>query len=707
MKPWEKYQQQQAQQSDGPWTKYAQPTLENAIANTPEVGALNVPTPPQRSGMTRFQDAFTESVLGIPRGVQQLAIQAAGSPEQIAANQFETDIRRGQYNKDIGTLPGFAGAVAGQMVGGAGLYGLAGKIPRIGKTVQQAVLPATAGRAAIVGGANAGLQPVTSDESRFANVGMGSVGGLAGYGMGKGLQAMLDRMTGGQISKRIAERELRAAAERNPQLFNTPTSGVGIDRDALDAALQDSGIRFADLPPNSQWMVERYVAQAIATGGKVSPAEAARQALTESLPVPIRNLTKGQRTQDYAQQDTEGVLANTSAGAPIRNLRNNQRELLAANVDAVVDPFGNAVSPQLMGQQVREEVLARRNEAKAGVRALYKQAEDEAGGKIVQPNALVDFFQANEGLEGIGELLNRAKALKIVSADADGNLVANAVPLAKLNDLRRSATVVGGGADPTKGFFAGKTKGVIDNIVSQEGGDAYSAAIAARRKMGAEFDNNNGVGGLLKKSGGKFGQDFALADEKVFGQMIKQGSIADLKNFVNLNPETLSQVRANLGSHLRETMVGEVNGTKTISLLGLEREMAKIGPDKLKMILGEAAHAQLNQIVSAARLIERKQPDLAGGSQSAARLMNLGGMASGILERVAGAVPVVGNYAAAGVKTAGEVVKTKAALAPNNIAEALVRGSRPVTGVNALMSMFGGAALPGYGNYAPEDLQQQ
>lgn len=699
MKPWEEYRQQQAPQSDGPWSQFAAPTLENAVAATPEVGALSVPTPPQRSGMTRFQDAFTESVLGIPRGLQQMAIQAGGSPEQIAENQVETDVRRGQYNQDIGTLPGFAGAVAGQVVGGAGLYGLAGKIPRVGKAIQTAMLPTTVGRSAVVGGANAGLQPVTSDENRYANAGMGGVGGMAGYGMGKGLQALLDRMTGGQISRNIADRELRAAAGRsNGDLSQGAAGQINVSAEALDAALQGSGVRFAELPADSQQLVKQYVAQAIATGGKVSPTEAAREALTKSLPVPIPNLTRGQRTQDYAQQDTEGVLANTSAGAPIRNLRNNQRDLLAANVDKVFEPFGEAVSPQLMGQQVRDEVLTKRNAAAAGVRALYQEAEGKAGGKIVQPTALVDFFDSNAGLEGIGELLNRAKALKIVSTDAGGNLVANAVPLAKLNDLRRSATVVGSGSDPTKGFFAGKTKGVIDDIVSQEGGDAYSAAIAARRKMGAEFDNNKGVGGLLKKSGGKFGQDFALADEKVFGQIIKNGSIADLKNFVSLNPATLSQVRANLGSHLRETMVGEVNGTKTISLLALEREMAKIGPDKLKMILGDDAHAQLNQIVSAARLIERKQPDLAGGSQSAARLMNLGTMAGGILERVAGAVPVVGNYAAAGVKHAGEVAKTKAALTPTNIPGELARGSRTVKNRNALSTVLGSAALPSYQN---------
>lgn len=698
MKPWEQYQQA-APQTDGPWSQYGAPTLESAVAATPEVGAITVQTPPQRSGVTRFQDAFTESVLGIPRGVQQMAIQAGGSPEQIADNQIETDVRRDQYNKDLRTLPGFAGALAGQVVGGAGVFGLAGKIPRVGKAIQSAMLPTTVGRSAVLGGANAGLQPVTSDENRFANAGMGGAGGMAGYGMGKGLQSLLDRMTGGQISRHIAKREIDAAVERSGgQLAHGPNGQVDVSSDTLDAALQDSGIRFAELPVDSQMLVKQYVAQAIATGGKVSPTEAAREALTKSLPVPIPNLTRGQRTQDYAQQDTEGVLANTSAGASIRNLRNNQRDLLAANVDKVIEPFGETVSPQLMGQQVRDEVLTKRKAAAAGVRALYQEAEGKAGGKIVQPTALVDFFDSNAGLEGIGELLNRAKALKIVSTDADGNLVANAVPLAKLNDLRRSATVVGGGADPTKGFFAGKTKGVIDDIVSQEGGDAYSAAIAARRKMGAEYDNNKGVGGLLKKSGGKFGQDFALADEKVFGQIIKQGSIADLKNFVNLSPETLSQVRANLGGHLRETMVGEVNGTKTISLLALEREMAKIGPDKLKMILGDAAHAQLNQIVSAARLIERKQPDLAGGSQSAARLMNLSGMASGILERVAGAVPVVGNYAAAGVKHAGEVAKTKAALAPTNIPAELVRGSRAVKSRKALSTVLGSAALPSYQN---------
>lgn len=698
MKPWEEYQQQQAPQSDGPWSQYAAPTLENAVANTPEVGALTVPTPPQRSGVTRFQDAFTESVLGIPRGVQQMAIQAAGSPEQIAANQFETDIRRGQYKKDVGTLPGFAGAVAGQMVGGAGLIGLAGKLPRYGKAAQAALMPTTVGRGAALGATNAGLQPVTSDESRIANAGMGGIGGAAGYGMSVGLQSMLDRMTGGQISKRIAQQAQQSAP-------SAPST---------EQVLASVGVDAAQLPPSALASVDDYVRQAMASGGRIKPEEAARQALVESLPVPIPQITRGQRTQDYVQQDTESLLADTDTGAMLRNLRQNQRDLLAANVDKVVEPLGQSVTRQQLGEQVRGDLLARRQAAAAGVRNLYQQAEQQAGGKPVQAQALVDFFNANEGLEGVGELLSRAKALKIVGADKDGALLANTVPLAKLNDLRRSATVVGSGADPTKGYFAGKTKGVIDDLVAQEGGNAYQPAIQARRKMGEEFDNNQGVGGLLRKQGGRFGADFAVPDEKVFDRVVKSGSIKDLDRLLKVaGPDSMGSLRATLGNHLRETMVADVNGATTISLSALEREMKGIGPEKLERILGKGPTSQLNQVVAAAGVLERKQPNLAGGSQTASRLANLQNMGWSIIERAAGAIPMVGPAAAGiakkGAKDVADSRQLKQAMQPmsEELRQAMRQRSRPVTGVNALMSMFGGAALPGYGNYAPEDLQQQ
>lgn len=696
MKPWEQYQQ--APEQDGPWSQYAAPTLESAVAATPDVGALQVDVESRRSAPTRFQDAFIESALGIPRGVQQLAIQAGGSPAAQARNQAEIDARRKLYNQDIGTVPGFLGAVAGGVVGGGALLGAASKIPRIGKAVQGALMPTTVGRGAALGATSSGLQPVASDESRLANAGTGGLGGAAGYGMGSALQTMLDRMTGGRISQRIAQQAQQSVADAPP----------------VEKVLAKAGIDATKLPPDALQAVDGYVRQAMASGGRISPEEAARQALVESLPVPIPQMTRGQRTQNYVQQDAESLLADTEPGAALRNLRQNQRELLAENVSKVVEPLGQPATRQALGEQVRGDLLSRRQVAAAGVRDLYQQAEQQAGGKPVKAQALVDFFNANEGLEGIGELLNRARALKIVGADEDGNLVPNTVPLAKLNDLRRSATVVGGGADPTKGYFAGKTKGVIDDLVAQEGGNAYRPAIQARRKMGEEFDNNQGVGGLLKKQGGRFGADFAVPDEKVFDRVVKSGSIQDLDRLLKVaGPESIGSLRATLGNHLRETMVTDVNGQTTISLGALEREMKRIGPEKLERILGKGPASQLNQIVTAAGVLERKQPNLAGGSQTASRLANLQNMGWSVLERAAGAVPMAGpaiaGMAKKGAKEFADSRQVKQAMQPmsEELRQAMRQQSRPVTSTNALMALFGGAALPGYSNYSPEDLQQQ
>lgn len=708
MKPWEQYQAGGTDSAEGPWNQFAAPTVENAIKSTPKLGVHDVPVAPQRSGSTRFRDAFVESALGIPRGIEQLAVQGMASPETQAAHQQETDARRAVYNEDIGTLPGFAGAVVGSTVSGGALLGALGKLPRIGKSMQAALLPTSAGRGAALGATAGGLQPVASDESRGLNTALGGAGGTAGYGMSKGLQSVLDRMTGGRISEHLNKQALTKAADRFEISLDDAGKPIGINRDWANAIKTETGIDVDQLPPDAKREVVEYIARAIAAGNKVSPEEAARQALVESLPVPITRLTRGQRSQNFAQQDTEGVLANTEAGSVIRNLRQSQRDALAANVDAVVNPLGEASTPQQLGQRLREDLITQRQAANAQVRELYKRAETEAGGKIVQPDELVGFFAANEGLEGISELLTRAKALKIVSVGKDGELIANKVPLAKLNDLRRSATVVGSGADGSKGYFAGQTKGVIDDIVSREGGGAYSPAIAARREMGAMFDNNQGVGGIISKKGGKFGQDFQLADEKIFDRLVKTGSINDLDNFLKVaTPDSQQALRATLGNQLRETMVSDVNGQTTVSLLALEREMKRIGPEKLKRILGDQTVMQLNQVVKAASILERKSPDMAGGSQTAARLANLGAMGWNILDKAANVVPVVGPAVAGvvkrGMKDASEARQVSKALKPisKELNSALNNQSPTVTNLNAIMSLMGGAALPGYLNESP------
>lgn len=707
MKPWEKYQQQADQQDvadqqeQGPWSSYQAQTMADRYApeNPVEVSGLPIA---DRTNADRFKSAFTQMALGIPDGVAQIGINTFGSPEMQREWQAKVDAERATLGEDMRTPAGFIGGMAGGVIGPGSMIGAASKIPRIGQALKASMIPTTAGRAAMVGGVAAGLQPVASDESRLVNVGLGTVGGLGGYGLGQGLGAVLNRMTGGRLAEVIEKKALANAAKENPSITVSEKGVPSITKELREELLAGSGIDFDSLPKEAKATVSEYVARSVAAGGKISPVEAARQALTESLPVSIPNLTRGQRTQNFVNQNTEDVLANTDAGAPIRTLREAQRQGLKNNFDQFAGAFGEGSSPEMMGGVIRADILKSRQAAAANVRELYKQAEGEAGGKIVKPNALVEFFQANEGLEGIGELMNRAKALKIISVDAEGNMIANSTPLARLNDLRRSATLVGGGSDPTKGYFAGQTKGVIDDIVDTNGGQAYGVATAARRQMGTDFDNNQGVGQITKKKGGRFGQDFAVADEKIIDKLATTGSINDLKNYLKqASPEAKSALSATLAGRLRDKAVGEINGQPTISLVALEREVARIGPEKLKLMLGGTTYGQLKHVMQAAQLIERKQQAIGGGSQTAYSLENLKAAGLNLLDRAVGAVPggsIISGVVKVGAKQSANQKAVKEVLEPAKAQMQRELRSRPLGNVNALMTLMGGAALPSYDN---------
>lgn len=707
MKPWEQYQNTPAPEEQAPAAEQAGPWLEyQAMA-----GRLAPPNPVQVSGLPasertdsdRFKNAFTQMALGIPDGVAQLAINQFGSPGVKREWQAKVDADRLQLGDDMQHGSGMVGGLAGGVIGPGAMFGAATKLPRIGSYVSKAFMPTTLGRAAGVGAVASGLQPVASDESRLANAGLGAIGGMGGYGLGVGLSSALNRMSGGKLGELLERRAVSDAAKKSGgSLAVSPEGQANVSREVLDAALRGSGIEFDSLPPQSQAQVANYVARSLAADGTISPAEAARQAIVDTLPVPINNLTRGQRTQNFVNQNTEDLLANTDSGAPIRAVREAQRQGLKQNFDNFAGM--NAQSPEQVGGVIRADLLKSRQNAAAGVRDLYAKAELEAGGKPVRPDALVDFFNANEGLEGIGELVNRAKALKIIDVDDSGALVANTVPLAKLSDLRRSATIVGGGSDPTKGHFAGQTKGVIDDVVGAEGGEAYKAAIDARRVMGERFDNNQGVGGLIKKKGGRFGQDYAVADEKVVDKLAVSGSINDLKNFMKeASPESKTQLASTLAARLRDKAVGEINGQPTISLVALEREVDRIGPEKLKMMLGADNYGQLRHIMQAAQLIERKQQAVGGGSQTAYGLANLKAAGLNLLDKVANVVPgggVAAGIVKGGAKLSADQKAVKEVLQPAKAQMERELRARPLRGVNALLTVMGGAALPSYDNYS-------
>lgn len=546
----------------------------------------------------------------------------------------------------------------------------AAKVASAATKVGQVVNPISYRGAAAVGAATGAVQPVASDESRLANVGLGATGG-----------------TVGQAAGRVIGAGARAVAGR---IGNQAPEVAPITREAVEQAqqaAQSAGIDWVSLSHDGKLQLIKFVDDAIKAESDVTADMAARQAMLSALPKPITG-TRGQLNQDFYQQEREALLADIPVvGSGIRGLREDQRQLLVDNLDAMTAGLGGkAVPAQKTGELIRSPLQEQYAGAKKVVSGLYKDAEAAGGSNVVLTRELADWFNANAGDEAADSLLNRAVRRGIVSVNEAGVVQPGKATLASIYELRKNASVMGkdGGS---KGYISGDFKGVIDNIFEAEGGHAYAPAIAARRQLARDFAENRGVGQLLERSG-KYGLDPLVPDEKVFDRLVVSGSMKNLTDYLARKPDIMP-IRTELVSRLRGSAIDDVNGKAVFKAAGLEKELNKIGREKLNILMGKPVTDNLYSLVQSAKLLERRQPSIAGGSQTAARGAMLGQMFLNNL----GKIPVIGGAAETVGKVTAGAASSRSATKPvqEAVEKSISRQKAPNTR-NALRLMMMGAA---------------
>lgn len=576
-------------------------------------------------------------------------------------------------------LPGAVEGTAVNLAATATNAARAAQLAKLAATagkVSSVINPATYKGAATVGAGLGALAPVAEGEDRLVNTGAGAVGGLAG------------RAVAGGVGNAIGY----ASKLSGRQMPVTPIT-VSVYTQAQSAA-ESAGINWGAMDNAAKRKIIQAVQQSLMTKGAVNPQEAARQAVLSSLPKPIQG-TRGQVGQEYAQQDRESVLADIPViGSKIRAMREGQRELIAQNLDE----FGRSVGATPMtaqkgGELVRADLVGKRNAVKSGIKALYDDADEVAGGTVVSPQGIANWFNDNAGDETAASLLTAATRRGIVAVDENGVVQPLPSTLRDIYSLRKRAGVYA--KDPgSVGHVAGTMKGAIDDIFDESGGQPYKAAAAARRQMAVQFDDNRGVGQIVSKSK-SYGQDWRVPDQDVFQRLVVNGSEADLKNYLRLAPDT-SPIKSEIVSRIKGAGIEDINGVKVLKLGALEREVDKIGPEKLKMLLGKDGTAQIYKIIEAARILEKKQPSLAGGSQTASRLMSLGQLLINGLDKI----PVIGGAASGGAKVILSSAGAHQATTPLQEAmqAAIIQNSPLVSGIRNTGVRAGGSTLPAWLN---------
>lgn len=476
---------------------------------------------------------------------------------------------------------------------------------------------------------------------------LGFIGGLAaggatGVATGKALGASGATQTAQEVEQQVRDK----VAAKSGDIINNIT-----------IQLQKEGIDFSKLPAAVKDQVGKYTQDALIAGkGNIDDITmAARQSILNNLPKPMAG-TKGQLSNNYAQQDAERTIADTFLGKNLRNKFESDSSGLVENLDALkLKTGGTAESANAFGTGLRSDIEGRAKQSMEGVRAAYKNARETVGDNMAtMGDDALSWMRENTGVTGVDSLISKAKGIGAVvektAEDGTKTLVAQPVPIKKLSDLRSFASKSSkdGG---TAGYMAGGFKGMVDDAIEAQGGELYKQAANLRRQHALNYESGAKVVSNILK--GKQGSetDSGIAAEKLFNNSVVNGSIDDVKNLYSFmlkdkgsreqGVQQIKNVRAMTTEYLKQAATKDGN-SDNFMMGAFESAIKRLGgEDKLRVIYGDKGFQEINNFKQAAQILQKQRASAAKGSQTVARGINMFDMLEKVLEKV----PVVGTAA--------------------------------------------------------------
>lgn len=402
-------------------------------------------------------------------------------------------------------------------------------------------------------------------------------------------------------------------------------------------------------------------------GSAMTGQEAIRRQRAEALPVPIQ-LTKGQATRDFAQQQFEREAAkNPSAGEPIRQRFAEQNQKVLQNFDTWIDQTGaEAGSLRATGETVTQAIVNKANNAKLQINAAYNRAR--ANGDMQEK---IDLSPLTKYLDD-----HQAEAINapvLSSVEAKLQRIADKSGTATINDLEEVRKMVGqlSGKDATNAIFGREVKSVIDGMTEGRGGEAYKTARALRFRFGQEFEDHAVIDKLLSNKPGT--KDRAVAYEDVFDHSVLKGSLDDVrtvrKTLQTAGPQgeqAWKELQGATLQHIRDEITKNIQtdqtGARVLSPARLDRLVKELDKDgKLDFIFGKQGAQQIRDVNGIAQDAFTAPPGAVNSSNTASILLS-------VLDKVSAktaGVPFLGSaikYGAGEVREAGIRKKVQQAI---------------------------------------------
>jgi hypothetical protein len=614
----------------------------------PGVGMLEFPDGMQQSDMAKAiqknfpqihqakQDGLSAAVADVPR---QLGLTARYGIEGVGntLDALATPIRAGMNlipgvnirpggGKTIADAIGLpeprtstervVGDVSRLMAGSAVPLGLASKTAEMTTGAPQAVSKALAANPAqqiVSAGASGGAGGAVrenggNDAAQFAAA--LAAGVAAPFAMSKATQA--GNAAKSAMSRRIAPQKTM---------------------EAVDRAIESSGITLGDLAPNVRNSIRNDVQEAMRTDGPLAPdairrladyrttgatPTAARLTLDPATVTRERNLAKqGINSNDKVAQQLGQV-----ENANNRRLIENLNDLGAAKAD---DAYAG-------GQKIIQSLARRDDAAKAAIGARYDAARASNGrAAALDPSAFTQ--KANDLLDDAllgGKLPGDVRGLLNKTAQGEMPLTVDVAEQLKtrIGGLQRASN------DMAERKALGLVRQALDDtpLLDGQGAEAITAFNKARRLNRAYMGIVDKTPALQAVRDGiepdKFVQQFIVGS----GSKANVSDLSALKSVVRNDPQALEAVKGQITAHLKkQALNGAADEVGNVSQAAYNKALANIGDRKLSMFFKPDEVAQLKAVGRVAGY-EQFQPRGSAVNNS----NTAGALFSSILDRIGG-----------------------------------------------------------------------
>ena len=673
------------------------PTKEEALAELYKRGVLtdrqkSVVEELSRRGVVNLQPTVEEDKQAV---------------ENITSEGYRQEAMK-ELAQEIGPLQSFLiGAGKGFYNVGRGLHLIdpSTESEQMGLEALKEERPYTTGAGEILGEAapflipGAGVGRVASTGARLAATGaLGATEGAiiaegtegdalegAGVGGAIGVSAELLFPVIGRLGRKIFQK-VKGVAPRGAII-----DAAGKPTQEFSDALQEAGMSFEDLTEDAANLVTAQKPGA-------DPEQVARAAMFRESGVPA---TKGEITQDFAQQATEQRLLETAedkAAEPLRQFKLKQSEAVKASLR---DVFGQDVGAEETGQAIKDVLEGRKKALRTQKNELYNQAA-EAGKDVGSVPIFTDKIKevlpdddlledlaitAPQSIRSLDQILTKYGLKEPTEEMTEAGFTPTPLTVKNFERFRKTLNAISKG-DQTgaAGVAINPIKNALDSevdelatVLERQGVDKsiiepLSEARQTVRQLKTEFSPQSVVGNItgVKKDGVTPIVEASKVYDKIASRAAPVENVRKLVKSLSRSPQgdqALASLQATTILDLIDAGFGtesrKISGVKTFNPIAFKRRLNNIGMDKVNTIFknNKASLKKLKNIEKIASELVPPSGAVPKGSASVILdLMNSLGLA-GISTKIPGGALLVGaaKKIAEPVKTGMEVSKALAA----------------------------------------------